>query len=84
MQLELQRGAGVVPRVELQRHQPGLCGPVDLAGRFMHLAHAEPAERPLRRELERAEHQFGGRRMVAGRKQHLGIVVAPVGEQVAG
>ena len=59
-------------------------GLVERAGRLVHLAEAEPAQRPARRQLQRAEHQFGGRRMVAGREQHLGIVGAAVGEQVAG
>ena len=73
-QLELQRRAGTVVRIEFLRHAPGL-GRLRRARRPPRASRpAEPAQRPVRRELQRAEHQFGGGGMVAGAEQHLGIV----------
>ena len=78
------RSARAVVRIELLRHAPGFGGLVERARRLMHLAHAEPAQRPARCKLQCAEHQLGGRGMIARTKQHLGIVGAAVGQKVAG
>ena len=82
-QFEFQRRARTVGRVELQCHPPGLGSRTLLTGGLLHLAEAEPAERPSGRALQRAEHQFGRSGVIARREQHLGVVGAAVGQRVA-
>ncbi|ESZ71070.1 hypothetical protein X727_10515 [Mesorhizobium sp. L103C119B0] len=83
-ELQLQRSAKAIRRVEFQRRRPGLSRHVEPLGRLLHLAKTEPARRPLRRQFQRAEQQLRRCRVLARAEKHLGIVGATVGSQVAG
>ena len=82
--LQLERRARAIRRLQLERHAPRLLRFPDSACRLLELAQPVPSHCPLRREFERPQHQLRRCRMVTIGEQHLGIVGAAVGDQVAG
>ena len=78
-------GAGAIVRVEFQRHAPGFAPPARSRRppRASRPCRNQPSAQPgASSSAPSISSAAGG--MVAGAEQHLGIVVAAVGQQVAG
>ncbi len=81
---ELQRCTQPVGGIEPQGFAPSLHRLARTAGLVIQLAQAKPARHPVRRDRNRIAHQVGRGGNVAAIAQHLGIVRAAIGNEIAG